>query len=625
MGTIRRNRIRRYSARALLGGALSGILALAGSAAAVPDPGRNDATPTGWAWYTHVSEPALSSYIKRNKMRLIDIEVVKAKPTRFASAMVHNSGGYGRSWHWYYGLSFNQATTLKNITSGRERVLDVESYVRNGKRRYAVLLVDNRGQHKTGWKWYLNVTPGFIKNHRKNFRIIDLDRRSGSKRYDVVMVRNKGKQARKWWYYYKRTPGQVANLLKKKNARLVDLERDGNRFTVVMVRNTGIKWWWYHGVRPGQITEFINQNGARVVDIERYRTGGKTRYGVVMVNNLDPLSTKIRGIMAPGAGRAAYGFYAKKVGGPVVAALQSTKVFEPASAVKALHHLHSMREVEDNQASLTQFVDWYAHPDFPARYPNSSGYAEDKNVCAYEPDGTPILSTKYSDPLGPVILKQMMERSDNRATDAVVNLFGLSAINDTADDVGMSQTEVNHRIGCPGSSTSNELTLRDIGRLYEGVADGTELDSSLRDEFYDYMPQGTSGWFGVVDQEAAALGMSAGDIAAFKEAIRGASKGGSYTNGVGCPSGTSGVCQLLRRTGAGVVYLPFRTGRSGSIVLEPYVYGSFVDGPFSCGPSNVVEDKETACDDEITTIGMVRSAAHREMMRGPIRQALQTW
>jgi hypothetical protein len=388
-----------------------------------------------------------------------------------------------------------------------------------------------------------------------------------------------------------------------------------------MVKRSGEYWWWYYGIKGSRIGELASQNGARIFDIERYETSDGTRHALLMINNVNSLTTKVRQIMKPGAEDAAFGFYLKEVGGPIYAALQSQKVFEPASAIKVLHHLHAMREVQSGDASLSDIVTWFAHPDDPARYPDDSGYSSDKNKCAYESDGDPIPDTEYTDPLGTVILKQMMEQSDNRTTDAVVNTFGMNAINNTADFVGMDDTQVNHRIGCPRDASpspyeSNELTLHDAGLLYEGVANGTLLGTgSIRDTFYDYMLNSVNGWKDVVDEEAAKLGLSQAVADDFLANMTAAVKGGSYTNTPDCPDDVSGVCKVLRRTGFGVLSLPFK-GRTGEIVPKDYVYGSFVDGLFKCG---------TKCDDEIDKIGEVRSKAHFEMLRPRIKAALQTW
>jgi Beta-lactamase enzyme family len=453
-------------------------------------------------------------------------------------------------------------------------------------------------------------------------RIIDLDHRPNSSKYNVVMIANSGEDKRKWWYYYSRTPDQIKDLLGDKKARLVDIERAGTgKFTIVMVRRSGEYWWWYYGKKGSQVGELAAQNGARIFDIERYQTSDGTRYAVLMLNDVNALTTKVRQIMKPGTQNAAFGFYLKQVGGPVYAALQSQKVFEPASTIKVLHHLHAMREVQAGDASLSDIITWFVRPSDDARYPGDSDYSDDKNKCAYENDGDPITDVPYMDELGDVILKQMMEQSDNRATDAVLNEFGMDAINDTADFVGMDDSHINHRIGCPGNASpspfkSNELTLHDAGLLYEGVANGSLLGTgTFRDSFYDYMLNGVGGWEDVVDEEAAKLGLSSAVADDFLDNMTTAVKGGSYTNGADCPQGTSGVCELIRRTGFGRLSLPFK-GRTGEIVPRNYVYGSFVDGVFKCGSN---------CDGEIEVIGDVRSAAHFEMLRPRIKAALMTW
>ncbi|MGH2786401.1 MAG: serine hydrolase [Actinomycetota bacterium] len=611
--------------------ALVAVASLAATSAAAPDPERYSTALTGWGWYTSVTETDLNVFIDRFGMRLADIEVVDPNTPKFAATLVHNSGTYHRpSWHWYFGLTFDELVNLDEITSGRERALDVENYIVNGQRRYAIVTVNNQNDYAKGWWWYFNASKTFIKNHLQGRRIIDIDRRPNSSNYNVIMIANTGEDAKKWWYYYSRTPAQIKNLLKAKKGRLVDIERAGTgKYNIVMVRRSGEYWWWYYGLKGSQIGDLAAQNGARIFDIERYSTSGGTRYAVLMLNDVNSLTTKVREIMKPGTQGAAFGFYLKRVGGPVYAGLQTQKVFEPASTIKVLHHLHAMRAVMNGQASLTEDITWYVRPTDDARYPNDSDYADDKNKCAYDSDGNAITSNPYVDDLGNVILRQMMEQSDNRSTDAVLNRFGMNAINGTADFVAMNDTQINHRIGCPSKASpspfkSNELTLYDAGLLYEGVANGSLLGTgTFRDTFYEYMLNSASGWKPVVDEEAADLGLSQSTADQFLNAMEVAVKGGSYDNGADCPDGDSGVCRTLRRTGFGVLYLPFKV--RGGIVPTPYVYGSFVDGFFACGSSKKVDGKETACDNEIAKIGDVRSKAHFEMLRPRIRAALMTW
>jgi hypothetical protein len=457
----RRSKARRRQRmlRALTVGLL--VVTLTPTAGVADDPGRYKTNPTGWGWFTGAAETNITNFINEFGQRLIDIEVVKKKGPKFAAALVANTGVFNTpSWHWYYGLTFNQLVNLDPITSGRERVLDVENYKTGSGRRYAVVTVNNQGDTAKKWWWYLNVSKKFIKSKLSGRRIVDLDPRAGSKKYDVVMIKNAGADKRAWWYYYKRTPGQIKELLKKKKARLVDIERDGSgRFTVVMVRRAGEFWWWYYGLRTGKVAELAAQNGARIIDIERYATSKGPRHAVIMLNNLNKLSRKAWKRMQPGVQKGvAYGFYLKEVGGPVHAALQQHKVFEPASTIKVLHLLHAMQQVDAGAASLTEPITWFVRPTDPARYPGDSDYSNDKNKCAYKSDGTAITSNPYVDVLGEVILRQMMERSDNRATDATLNRFGMAAINQTADNVGMTNTQINHRIGCPHKASPQPYT-----------------------------------------------------------------------------------------------------------------------------------------------------------------------
>ena len=602
---------------------LAAFVATATTTEAATDPERHSTNETGWGWYKSVNEADLNTFMGRNSMRLIDVEVLDGAAPKFAATMVHNSGVYNRSsWHWYFGLTFDELVNLGEITSGRERALDVEDYKVGSARRYAVITVDNTGEDAKAWWWYFNASKAFIANHLNNRRIIDLDGRPGTSKYDVIMIANTGEDQRPWWYYYSRTPAQIKEKLKDKTARLVDIERDGSgKFNVVMVRRTGQYWWWYYGITGNRVGQLVAQNGARLVDIERYSTDNGNRYAVIMLNNLDPLSTKVREIMRPGVQGASFGFYLKEVGGPVWAALQRNHVFEPASMIKVVHHLTAFQAVVDDDASLTEDITWYVRPSDDARYPGDSDYSDDKNKCAYDSDGNAITSEPYTDELGEVILRQMMEQSDNRTTDATLNRFGLPGVNATADAIGMDDTEINHRIGCPHKSSPqpyerNEFTLHDAGLLYESVSNGTQLSGTLRDTFYDYMVNGTSGWKEIVDEEAADLGLSQAIADDFLAAVRTAVKGGSYTNSATCPEGVSGECKLLRRTGFGVLRLPFKVSPTAAPLLKDYVYGSFVDGEFKCGNN---------CDGEIALIGEVRTEAHQEMLRPRIREALMTW
>jgi len=141
----------------------------------------------------------------------------------------------------------------------------------------------------------------------------------------------------------------------------------------------------------------------------------------------------------------------------------------------------------------------------------------------------------------------------------------------------------------------NRLTLRDAGKLYEGVATDF-LNAQTRLQFYDLMSnQNNSSFFKkIVDEEAATLGQSSAIAADFKAAMRLAWKGGSY--------GLNGKSYL---TMGGWIELPFK--RCLATVPRQYVFGMFIH----------------QADDIHDDFSIVSTT--EELLRAEIRNALKTW
>lgn len=605
---------------------LTAALVPAGGANAAPDPERHDTTPTDWGYHFTSLGKSVANDLKSNKRRLIDLEVVTKTP-KFAAATVRNAGPFARKWWWYYGTSLDD---MKNLAKNR-RIIDLETYKKkSGARAYAAVMVDNKGSAGKAWRWRVKVTPSFIADEVKSFkgRIVDIDPR-GAGRYNVVLIKNAGEEAKKWWYYYRLTVGQIKDRLNENNARLVDIEPDGNnRYTVVMVRSKGEYWYWHNALTRSKVTALEQQIGMRIYDIERYKNpSGKTRYAVLLLNNLDAAGTAARQAMWAVAERSTFGFYLKQVDGPVLQWINAGKVFEPASMIKALHHITAMLAVKDGDASVGESIQWFRRPDDPDTPGDES---MNGGICAYDDvTGTPVTTLGQRDPLS-TVLTGMMQQSDNRMTDAVYNRFGHDAINDTADMLGMARTQLNHRIGCTWEAAevkkANELTLQDHGRIFEAVtrANNPILGPAIfrnpaRGQFFQYMGSGLGFFTDTVVEEAAALGKEA--VAdSFVGSMSGAFKPGGYRNGVedACDS-TTCTKGLLRSTGGGWVALPFM--ENGAVVSRGYVYGAFFDGIFDCAPGM----GGNFCTEHNTPLGQARAEAYAEILRPHIRAALQTW
>lgn len=607
----RRRVVALLTALAAAGGAMLAGASPAAAAKAI-DPERYSTVPTGWAWYYTNTKAGIDNYASANNMRVTAIEVADTSPLKFTATMVRNTGTYKRTSKWYTGQT---VASLKQKLPGR-RLLDLERYKVNGKTRFAAVLVTNPSSNFHSYRWYVNAPPSYIKDKQQAFggRIIDIDKVSTGK-YDVVMIKNTSVDKKGWWYYYRRTPAQLKTLLATNKARLVDLEPDGSgTYTAVMVRRSGEYWWWHHKATAAQVKHFQAQYGMRIYHLKRYSTPSGTRYIVLLINNLDSAGTKARQALWGPAGNAAFGFYVKRIDGGVARSLQPDKVFEPASMIKALHHVTAMRKVYLDQAEVTDDITYYRNPN----------NANNKNICAYEDDGDPITTMPVTEDMS-VVLSGMMKSSDNRMTDAIYDKFGRATINATAVNLNMSKSKVNHRIGCTWEAAevaaSNELTLRDDGKLFEAVfrANNPFLGTGVvRDQFYDYMSRGTSRFELVVHQEGISLGMTRTERNAFVEKLRGAYKPGGYGNGAGTCNDTGCTHAILRSTGGGYLGLPVKSGPA--TVYRNYVYGTFIDGLFDCGPGN-----NTDCTQENDALGAGRAKAMEEMLRPQIRSALATW
>src|SRR6185312_5919009 len=276
------------------------VLAVAGPAAAAIDPERNSTSVTGWWWYHGVSEATVNSVASSNGARVIDIEVESTSPYTFTAAYVRNSGTYARTWWWYFGLTSAQVT--QKINAHHARIIDLERYTSGGQRRFAVVMVKNTGSAAKGWWWYYDLTSGEVsaKVDAHNARLIDLESYvvNGNRRYSVVMIRNTGADAKPWWWYFNVSASFVTSKLGTNKARLLDLDRRSNgNFDVVMQRRGSESWWWYYGKSASSVGKLASQNGARIVDLEPYTSGGSKRFTVLMLNNSNAETSRLRKIM----------------------------------------------------------------------------------------------------------------------------------------------------------------------------------------------------------------------------------------------------------------------------------------------------------------------------------------
>lgn len=602
------------------------LAAAGGPASAAPGLERDSRNPTGWAWYTGVDAATLAGILGPGTLRITDIEIDSTAPTTFTAALVDNGGEHASNWWWYYDADLTDITGY--LASNNARLIDLERYTDAGQTRYAAVMVDNTGTNARAWWWWVGKSVSWLKAFavNNNARIIDLDRNADGT-FNAVFVKNIGVEKKPWWFYAYKTTSQVLDLMKSNKARLYDVEYVGNgSWAVVMVaRSDSGSYWWYLNSTESYVGDRADQNGARIYDIERYtNTENQVRYAVLLADNSDALTRKVRETMRPaGDYGGAWGFYLKPVNEPVLAALRPDKVFEPASTIKVIILLYAMQQVDlgSEDLDLTNVI-WFANQNNPARYPMSMNYATDKNICPYDNLGNFDGSTSYADPLR-TLLQLMMQQSDNRTTDALRDRYGIASINNNAAAIGMESTQMIHRIGCPAASSSpyapNETTLDDLSALYEQVANNDLFDVSLQDDFYGVMLTNPSGRKALVDAEAAKLGLSQKKANQFLANMQTATKGGSYDTCA--PTGCTSSPTTMVRAQFGHLALPFKD-RGGSIVLHDYVYGRFLDGTVI--PCTWNSTQANTCS-QWTAVTKAYNDADTELLRGEINRALQTW
>jgi hypothetical protein len=544
---------------------------------------RGFTNPTDWWWLSNATPAAITA--KANEgYRLFDLEVNSSSPT-FSAVFVRNTGVHAKGWWWYYGQSDAQVASL--LRSNNARLIDQEIYYVNGVKLNAVVMIPNTGTDARAWWYYSGIsfaTIGTLLNNNAPARLVDLDSYTvnGTQLFSVVMVRNSGTDAKGWWYYVGVSPSQISSLLSTNNARLTDLERlDNGTYAVIMEQSQGEHWWWYYGISETDVNNLAGQNGARVIDIERYFDPFLgVRYNVVMLDNLNAQSRRMANYFAVRQSGGNYGLYVKQVNGGILADLQRDFIFEPASTIKAVHHVHALRQVALGNITLNTNVNWFRDID---------------GSCPL--DTSPAVGTLRTG------LQAMMEQSDNNWTQAMRVRFGEANLNATAQALGMTNTLLRHRLGCAAGSDGaiaepHRLTLTDIGRLYEAVANGYLLTTTRRNTFYALMIDGLdSDLSAIIDQEAASLGLSATKVANFKARVRTAAKAGNYT----LNNGVTG--NRLYLSIGGWIRLPFRSGTT--IIPREYVFGAFYHNATAI-TGNIWADRA-------------------ELLREQIRAALQTF
>lgn len=621
-------------ARILILWAAATSVALALDATSLTDDHSVNA-PTSWWIYNNVSAAQVSSYLVTNGARLTQVEVngIVGGAPRFTVRMVAHSGAYAApgGWWWYYGLTAAGVTAQLNANSAR--LIDLEPYdIGGGVIRYAAVMVSNTGSAARGWSWLHGVTAAQINSHvsSSGHRIIDLNHYvvNGVKRYAAVFVANTGADNKAWQYWFNQTPAQIASRVSSFAGRVVKLDRQSDgTYNFVQVRNTGSNntaWWYRYGFTSATaLIDYAMQLATRPVDIVTYlNASGQRRYDAAFIDNANADTRRMRNVYGAtfldangNPTRGIFEAYLKQVGGAVKVDLNGSRRAETASALKSLHLLHSMRQLQLGNTTLNSAFVYYD-------YPSDAGKPL-KDRCPNPNDE--VLANRRTNYDFETGLDEMMRISDNRTTRGVVLRYGFGGLNNTAAWAGLNSTTVRHNIGCAytnpvtgvtsPATLRNDTSARDLARIYEGVWNSTLLTNAnlARAEFLESANPvngvGTSRLREIIFEEAASLGKSTTVAGNFAAAVQRWSKGGSYGTRL-----SAGGQRVIVRSETGLIRLPAKNSL-GAVAYRNFAFGHLIsDVPVSCW--SCTEDSNYA---------NAFANARPELFRTEIRSALANW
>jgi hypothetical protein len=543
---------------------------------------------TLWSFVPDADVAAIDQQIAAG-YRLTEIETESVSPDHFIATFVRDAGTEG-AWWWYHDLTLEEVQAKLAEHGARLTRLDVSKD--HGSTRYAAVMIDNTGTAAVPWWWWIGSPAELAaKASELNARVIDLERQPDGL-ISAVMVDNSGGSAPAS-VYVDVTAAEIDTLLAMNRAQLIDIEPTVDGLYDVSMVQSSLMSWWYAGKSSDELIALANQNGARLTDVEPYETRNGTLYTAIMVTNVSAKTRRVNEMLrAAVSNQGSWGVYLKRVGGRQLSAINEQRPFEPASMIKVLYHLKAIQTYQLNLRALdeTKMI-WY------------------EGLYGSCPTGTSPTKDSISD-----VLRLMMQWSDNRATQAILNEFGgFEQMNAFAAQIGALNTSVNHDIGCRDGALAspNQLTLYDAGLLYERASNGEVLTPSAFVKFRQLMYSGlTSRVRGIVlgrrageteervESEAAAVRLSRSRARSFLSQLRMSSKGGDYT--LCAPS-----C-LTDRAQGGWVSIPFKR-RSGQIVRRTYVFGMFTNDIPSSEGARLAKDRGA------------------EILRPIIRRALISW
>jgi hypothetical protein len=326
---------------------------------------RIASVPTNWWTYSHQSLQDIANTTSGKNARIIDISIEQLAPSpTFTTTYVENSGQYYKAWAWYAGIDAAGLSSALTTNNGRLEVLKAYD-AGGGQIRFIAVMIVNSGKDAKTWTYSTDVSPDQITAAlaANNGRLVQLSSyiSGGKTHYAAVGVAQGANDPNTWWYTDV-PASQISSLLTSNNARLIDLDynsADGNYNAIMIACSGGCPASsFYAGQTQSQMQSLISQSGGRIIDNNAYPGCGDLCYSFVQVDNSLPTldganaaTTRVAQLLQAGGITGVQGLYLKQAGGPVLANLEESFSYEPASSIKVLAHLYTMTQVQNGAAT----------------------------------------------------------------------------------------------------------------------------------------------------------------------------------------------------------------------------------------------------------------------------------
>ena len=561
--------------------------------------------------YHGITAEQVTDYINGNNTRLTQIRVDNPNIPTFTVIMVTNSGSYRSAWWWYFGVD---ATRLGNLLN-EKRLISLDPYHTSAGLRFAAVMVPNTGVQARGWWWYFGLNAAAVHQRlAQDKRLVSARpyRNSGSSEvvYAVIMIQNLGVDYKGWQWLTGKTIDAIISEINGKMQRVVSFTPNpAGNFDAILVNSEGERWWWWYGIDAATIVDNLVSHHTRLIDITPYTVNGAKRFAVVELDDSNPEQAPINAASitvrdnaeANGWRGGFHGTYAIPFGSasPVVA-YNSRFRFEPASSIKALYLLYTLRAGVPLTSTITYYWTDNTSPPNP-------------NACPFVPE---IPANAHTVTIRDALIG-MIRSSNNVYTRAFAKHWGTAPVEAYAHSIGMTSTFLRQPyIGCGfRGGVRNEVSLADFATLYRAVDSGSALTGAARQFFLDTLVGGPgaggSSFSAVVTQEAVRTGRFS-HASAFMSALDIRWKAGGYGFGM-APAGTSKTDVSI----AGLAYIPFKNP-NGSIAKRTYFFGDFVN-------DLVITCPATPPCPASSKAGALLLGNAAEALRTSIRAAFLTW